>query len=366
MSVTRRGFLKKVLAAGGAGAVLATADRAGAIEEFHGYPERYGVLTDVSKCIGCRSCEAACNQQHDLPEPEVPFTDLDVLEKKRRTTSKAYTVVNRYETKTRELPAYRKIQCNHCNEPACISACFVKALYKTKEGPVLWNKDLCVGCRYCLVACPFYIPAYEYEKAFTPRVMKCTMCFKKITSGRGAPACAEACPTETMTFGKLTDLIHLARERIRREPDKYVDHIYGEMEVGGTSWIYISDVPFDEIDLPTDLGTTPYPQYTKSALTWIPPIIVTWPVILGGVYALCKRRDEVHAKEQADAVASAIEETREATEKKQEQLKAGEIRRLKTSLEKEKKAAVEEAVAEALKEKDGATDEPDEPAGEEG
>ena len=128
MSLSRRSFMQAV-AAGGAG--LIAADALG-IEDFHGYPDRYGMLTDVSKCIGCRSCEAACNAQNGLPEPAEPFEDLSVLAERRRPTASAYTVVNRYEVEGLDQPAYRKTQCNHCNEPACISACFVKALRKTK------------------------------------------------------------------------------------------------------------------------------------------------------------------------------------------------------------------------------------------
>ena len=178
--------------------------------------------------------------------------------------------------------------------------------------------------------------------------MKCTMCFEKFTSGDGPPACAESCPTEAITFGKLGDLVHLARERIRREPDRYVDHVYGEFEVGGTSWLYLSHVPFDQIGLPTDLGTTPYPKYTKSALGWIPMIVVLWPLVLGGLYALNRRRRTIHEKARKEAVETAVAETREAEQKKAEQLKEGALRRARTEFEKEKKAAVEEAVKEAL------------------
>jgi formate dehydrogenase iron-sulfur subunit len=347
MSFTRRGFLKGI-AAGGVGAALLTGDEALASGDFTGYPDRYGMLTDISKCIGCRSCESACNGQHELPKPDRPFEDLSVLDKKRRTTAEAYTVVNAYETEGRTDPAFRKIQCNHCNEPACASACFVKALTKTKEGPVLWDKDLCVGCRYCLVACPFNIPAYEYDEPMTPRVMKCTMCFSKVTSGDGAPACAEACPNEVITYGKLSDLLALARERIRKEPDRYVDHIYGQHEVGGTGWLYISDVPFTQVGMPMDLGSTPYPKYTKSVLGWIPVIVVLWPAVLGGLYAMARRRDAIGDREQADAVAGAIETTRTETKAAADSAHAKAKKREAKKTDREKAAAVKKAVAEAL------------------
>jgi Fe-S-cluster-containing dehydrogenase component len=345
MKVSRRGFLKG-LAAGGA--VLAGADTAGAEGDFQGYPDRFGMLTDISKCIGCRSCEKGCNEWNDLPKPDRPFEDLSVFEEKRRPTAKAYTVVNQYDVPEVAEPAFRKQQCNHCNEPACASACFVRALYKTKEGPVLWNKDLCVGCRYCLVACPFYVPAYEYEDPITPRVMKCTMCFDKFTEGKGAPACAEACPTEAITYGKLSDLLAVARERIRKTPDRYVDHIYGQHEIGGTGWLYISHVPFEEVGLPMDLGGKAYPEYTKSALGWIPNIIVLWPVVLGGVYALARRRDTLDAKERRMAVAEAEETTLAEAKAAAEKAKASALKMAGKKAEREKNAAVKKAVAEAL------------------
>jgi Fe-S-cluster-containing dehydrogenase component len=362
MSVSRRGLLKG-LVLGGAGAALAPAAEALAAEDFTGYPERFGMLTDISKCIGCRVCEAACNAQNELPAPDVPFEDLTVLKERRRTTVDAYTVVNEYAVEGADEPVFRKMQCQHCNEPACVSACFVKALVKTKEGPVLWNKDLCVGCRYCMVACPFNIPCYEYDEPVTPRVMKCTMCFDKFTGGQGAPACAEACPQEAISFGKLSDLLALARERIRKQPDKYVDHIYGENEVGGTSWLYISHVPFDEVGLPTDLGSTPYPKYTKSALAWIPVIVVLWPVLLGGMHAMARRRDRLQARELADAVTKADEAARSETQAKADKSKASALKMAANKAKREQAAAVKKAVEEALeaeRNKDAGGDETEE------
>jgi len=345
MTVSRRGFLKG-LAAGGA--VLAGAGTADAEADFHGNPDRFGMLTDVSKCIGCRSCEKGCNAQHELPKPDEPFEDLSVFDEKRRPTAKAYTVVNRYDVKGAVEPAFRKQQCNHCNEPACASACFVRALYKTDEGPVLWDKDLCVGCRYCLVACPFYVPAYEYDDPITPRVMKCTMCHAKFTQGKGAPACAESCPTEAITFGKLSDLLALARDRIRKNPDRYVDHIYGQHEIGGTGWLYISHVPFEEVGLPMDLGSKAYPEYTKSALGWIPNIVVLWPVLLGGVYALARRRDKLDAKSKREAVSSAVDNAIAETQEAADKAKATALKKAGKKADREKAAAVKKAVAEAL------------------
>ncbi len=124
--------------------------------------------------------------------------------------------------------------------------------------------SVCVGCRYCMIACPFEIPTYEYDNAFWPRVMKCTLCYPRIVKGQ-LPGCVESCPVEALTFGKRDQLLKIARERIRQYPDRYVDHIYGENEMGGTSWLHLSAVPFGDVGMREDLGTTPAP-----ALTWAP------------------------------------------------------------------------------------------------
>jgi hypothetical protein len=144
-----------------------------------------------------------------------------------------------------------------------------------------------------MVACPFDVPAYEYHSALHPRVRKCTFCFEtRLKEGR-APACTEACPREVMTFGRREDLIKLARQKIARNPDKYVDHIYGEHEVGGTSWMYISSQPFEKIGFRTDLGTTPYPSLTRNYLSAAPLVMAIWPAFFLSIYLFTKRKDEL-------------------------------------------------------------------------
>ena len=155
-----------------------------------------------------------------------------------------------------------------------------------------------MGCRYCMVACPFGMPAYTYDNPTSPVIRKCTMCFERIAREGGRPACAEICPVEAITFGRRKDLIALARRRIAEEPDRYVDHIYGEHEAGGTCWLYLSPVPFEEIGFRTDLGTTPYPELTKGFLSAVPLVLMMWPALLMGAYAFTKRRERL-AREQA-------------------------------------------------------------------
>ncbi len=176
--MNRRAFLGTVATIGGA-AMVGSSTLARASGDFSGYPNSYGLLTDFTQCVGCRSCEAACNKENGLPKPSTPFDDVSVFNQTRRPDSHAYTVVNRYDNpKDKNAPFYRKVQCNHCQEPACASACPIHAYNKTPEGAVMYNKDLCFGCRYCMIACPFYVPAYDYESALEPKIVKCTMCYE--------------------------------------------------------------------------------------------------------------------------------------------------------------------------------------------
>ncbi|MFC1942896.1 4Fe-4S dicluster domain-containing protein [Chloroflexota bacterium] len=268
-------------------------------KDLSGWPDRVGMLTDITRCIGCRRCEAACNKANNLPAPSVSFEDKSVFSKKRNTDAETYTVVNRYPDPKTGEPVYSKVQCNHCVEPACASACLVGALKKQPEGPVTYNEKICIGCRYCMTACPFYIPAFEYFDAGTPAIQKCFMCFDRISEGE-VPACATECPVEAITFGKRSELLKLARDRISNKPEKYIDHIYGEHEVGGTDWLYISSVPFKELGFPSDLETKPYPEYTREFLSDVPLILVACPALLGGFYLLSKRREQIQNETNKD------------------------------------------------------------------
>lgn len=341
MSISRRKFLGWMGAAG-LGVSVGKAADAATTKHFTGHPDAVGVLHDISLCVGCRSCEAACNKVNELPLPDKPFNDLTVLNTKRRTTPTAYTVVNKYEVSgNSSKPVFRKIQCNHCLEPACASACFVRAFTKTKEGAVTYDSSVCVGCRYCMIACPFEIPTYEYNEPLTPRVMKCTLCYPRISKGQ-KPGCVEACPTEALTFGKRSDLIKIAHEKIRKHPDKYVNHIYGEHEMGGTNWLYVSHVPFNEIGMREDLGVIPAPQLTAGALGSVPIIVGLWPVLLLGIYAVSKRKEQVAEEELTGAVSEAIEKTNQAAEQK--------LAKALEAAKKEKEAAIAAAVKKALDE----------------
>lgn len=303
MEINRREFLKRTAVIGGcvvAGSFVADPTRVFAAQDSAGRPDRYAMLSDVARCVGCRQCEAACNKANNLPAPKIPFDDLSVLDKERRTDAQSYTVVNRYQNPEWIKPVYRKQQCMHCAEPACASACLVAALKKTPEGPVIYNEKVCIGCRYCMTACPFYIPTFEYFDAVSPAIQKCFMCYRVRLSKGIIPACAEVCPAQAITFGKRSELIKAARERIRREPDRYIDYIYGEHEVGGTDWLYISGVPFEEVNLPMNLGVTPYPEFTTEFLSAVPLVLVVWPALFTGFYAWTSRRRRMIESETAN------------------------------------------------------------------
>ncbi len=341
MSINRRTFLG-LLGATSVVAATGQAAHAAGNHHFEGHPGAKGVLFDATLCIGCRKCEEACNVVNELPRPEKPFDDLTVLEAKRRTTEKDYTVVNQYQT-SRPGVAFRKQQCNHCQEPACASACFVKAFIKTPEGAVVYDPTLCVGCRYCMIACAWSVPAYEYDEALSPRVMKCTMCHPRILEGK-LPGCVEICPKGALTFGTRKELLDVARQRIRNFPDRYVDHIYGEREMGGTNWLYISGVPFTELGLPGDLGTTSAPELTSGALAAVPVVTGLWPILLTGVYAISKKREKQEKQEKEAAVAAALKKAAEQAEAKlAAELEKAEVAN-RRRIEVEVKNAVEQAM----------------------
>ncbi|TVM18308.1 hypothetical protein DPQ33_06020 [Oceanidesulfovibrio indonesiensis] len=335
----RRRFLGLMGAAGVSLAASGKAKAAG--KEFHGYPGSNAVLFDATRCIGCRECEAGCQKVNDLPMPEKPFDDLTVLDQKRRTNSDNFTIVNKYDV-GREKPVFRKFQCNHCLEPACASACFVRAFKKEPNGSVTYDASVCVGCRYCMIACPFEVPTYEYHEALTPRIRKCHMCYERQLEGK-LPGCVQACPKEALTFGDRDTIIKIARERIRTNPGKYIDHIYGEHEMGGTSWLYVSGVQFDQIGM-RDVGTTSAPELTAGALAAVPVVVGLWPVLLGGIWAVNKRKEKIAAQEREEAVKNAVAETQEKAQQKMSEALTKAEESAQRRIDNEVKKAVDEAL----------------------
>jgi formate dehydrogenase iron-sulfur subunit len=257
--------------------------------------QNMSILTDVTRCIGCDKCVEACRDANDLP-PDKPWrwqrniTDL--------STSR-WTTIERVESDAGDRFARR--HCRHCLEPACVEACIVGALQKTPEGPVIYDRDICIGCRYCMIACPFEIPRYSWEDR-VPYVQKCDLCYQRVKDEGKLPACVEACPTEATIFGEREDLLKEARRRLATEPGKYIQRIWGEREVGGTSVLHISDVELELTDLETAVrDETPMPERTFKVLHHMPTVFVQMAVVMGGIYWVIERREKLAAERAAQA-----------------------------------------------------------------
>ena len=255
---------------------------------------QYAILTDTTLCTGCEDCVKGCKEENELGEdmPRRWKRHIDDLSSTRYTT-----IVQK--------PGSRFVRqfCRHCLEPACASACIVGALQKTPEGAVVYDGDRCMGCRYCMMACPFGIPRYDWEAA-VPYVRKCTFCHHRISKGK-APACVEACTYDATIFGKRDELIAEAHRRIEANPDRYVNKVFGETEVGGTSMIYISDISLDFLAWKPDLGGEPLPDRTWAALSKVPPIFLGMGGLMAGIHWITARRVKVAEAEAASASADA-------------------------------------------------------------
>jgi formate dehydrogenase iron-sulfur subunit len=270
----------------------------------------YGVLVDLTVCVGCRACVVACKEKNDLPLDQADYVQLaardqlnkldpSVVTEQPKLSADAFTVVEYHlvgEQGKEPFWVFVKRQCMHCLQPACESACPVGAFEKNEQGPVLYDAGKCMGCRYCMMACPFGVPTYEWD-SWNPVVKKCTFCFdlildESLPPTERVPACVRSCPANALVFGNRDVLLREAHRRIENNPGKYVDHVYGEFEAGGTSWLYISPVPFEELGFPTNVGVRPYPEYTAGALGSVPLVVVFGSTLLAGLYVALKRRRE--------------------------------------------------------------------------
>ncbi len=232
------------------------------------------ILTDLTKCVGCEACVWACKEINELPRDDGA----------RKLSATTWTVVEEHNG------VFVRHQCMHCVDPACASVCPVAALQKTPEGAVIYDETRCIGCRYCMVGCPFGIPKYEWDSPL-PRVQKCILCFEKRLKEGRQPACTEACPTKATVFGDRDELVREAQRRIRAHPDRYVDHIYGLHEAGGTSVLYISGVPFEALGFKVTLRDDPYPRLTWEILSKLPNVVGVGGVLMFGIWWVVNRRE---------------------------------------------------------------------------
>jgi len=284
--------------------------------------EQYGYLIDTTKCVGCRSCQVSCKQWNELEAEKTRIDgDKEGLQNPTTMSAKTFTVVTYSEVENPRAPGglnyvMTKRMCMHCNEPACASACPVTAIHKTAEGPVVYDSKKCIGCRYCMWACPWGVPTAEWD-SLAPKIQKCTMCYgrngescpetrngvatgeaEKVSFGKalGQPICTKACPPGALKFGKRGELLEEARARIKADPTRYFDGIYGEHEAGGTNVMYLSPVPFEKIGLPK-VELTSYPARSELALGAVPAAVIGVGAALGATYAVKKRAAEVEKAE---------------------------------------------------------------------
>jgi len=279
--ITRRDFLKITgLALGGS---LLSNQTAHAAPPCKDSADAFAMLYDSTICVGCNACTNACRTWNETED------EIDVrgyYDAPQELTSDTWTLIQLYK-EDNENYAFVKRQCMHCLDPGCVSGCPVHALQKTPEGPVVYDADRCIGCRYCQYTCPFHVPRFEWDETI-PVITKCTFCNDRLAVGDG-PACAEICPTGALTWGKRGELVAEAESRIENETERYVNHVYGKDDAGGTSVLYLAGVPFAKLGL-GDLGTDPIPQLSEDTSDVIlPAIMLGGPVALAAIWAVAKK-----------------------------------------------------------------------------
>ena len=246
------------------------------------------ILTDVTKCIGCLKCVSACKETNNL-EMDVPR----VWQKNDGLSAENWTSIIQKRDKN-----YVRKQCRHCLEPACASACPVGALHKTKEGAVVYDSDKCLGCRYCMMACPYGIPRYDWDQA-VPYVRKCILCYDRIKKGE-QPACTKACPEGATIFGERKALLRIAHKRIKENPGKYINKVWGEHEIGGTSVLYLSGIDLGFLSYKTRLGNKPLPDIMVPAMESVPFSFVGMGGFMLGLNWIIRRRMEFSKQQNKD------------------------------------------------------------------
>lgn len=282
----RREFLKKG-AAIAVGAVLFPKT----LEASHKGPsdEWYAMLYDATKCIGCKSCTVSCKRVNHLP-PELERDGIHDMA--IDLSAKAKTIIKLYKSKDGSKSSFVKKQCMHCVHPACVSACPVSAMQKDKKtGIVFWDGNRCIGCRYCMVSCPFEVPKFEWDKAI-PNIVKCDMCKDTYLKEKDTTACADVCPTGAIVFGKRYELLYEAKKRIKENPERYYPRVYGERDAGGTSVFYLvpKGISFQDLGFP-ELKESPA-RISETIQHGIYEIVVPPFLTVGALYLVLKRAEK--------------------------------------------------------------------------
>ncbi len=218
-----------------------------------------GLLYDATKCVGCKSCMVACNEANNL----TPDTRVDGIHQEPAALNYfTKNIIKLYRTADGSDHSYFKQQCMQCADPSCVAACMFRAMRKDQEtGIVWWEGSMCVGCRYCEIACPFHIPAFQWDR-FNPKIVKCELCRERLGKNL-QPGCTSVCPTKAVVYGRRKDLLAEAKRRIANNPGRYFENrVYGEDDGGGTQVLYLSRVAFGKLGLP-NLGDDPVPERLK-------------------------------------------------------------------------------------------------------
>ncbi len=273
----RRDFLKASL---GGGAALLGAGNAEARGNLEPTEEAIGMLYDSTLCIGCKACVSKCKEVNGMPP--TPLGDETAWDSAYDLSAQTLNVIKVYSDGEGELKdavengyAFEKRSCMHCVDPGCVSVCPVTAMRRhPKTGIVTHHPDACIGCRTCMVGCPYNVPQFDYDNPFG-EIHKCQMCnqagVERIDKGQ-MTGCAEACPTGATLFGSRKALLEEAKRRMTlkpgeiynyprgdvRSPDshhekavpEYRQHVWGEKEAGGTNVLHISSIPFDKLGMP--------------------------------------------------------------------------------------------------------------------
>jgi Fe-S-cluster-containing dehydrogenase component len=318
MTIDRREFLRAGLVGVAACATLAPAPSEA--RENHPVPDNaIGLLYDSTLCIGCKACQSACKTANELPLDDNIGGGL--WDSPIELSGKTYTVIKLYSHGTMEAKdhaengfAHIKRQCLHCADPSCVSACPVSAMQKDPQiGIVTYNADACIGCRYCVAACPFGVPQFQYDTPI-PKIAKCQLCKHLLADGK-IPACAQACPTGATLFGTYPALSEEIDRRKnmeagipnvfpRRTVDsgdtherpaaQYTEQVYGQKELGGTQVRYLAGIPFDKFGLPVGLPERSYAAQSETLQHTLYGGLAAPAVVLAGLITAAWRGSKDH------------------------------------------------------------------------
>ncbi len=238
-----------------------------------------GLLIDVTKCIGCERCVSACVDANNLNKKQA--------EKDKATVPDGLSANRLTTVHQLSEDRFAKKACMHCLEPSCVSACLVGGITRAENGSIVYDPDKCIGCRYCMLACPFHVPRYEWNST-VPFMVKCELCEERVQNDQ-LPACVETCPEQAIQFGERNELLAKAHHIIDTNPDRYLNHVWGEAEYGGTSVLYISDVDLTAIGWPQN-ELDAIPEMTRPALEATPYIAGSVFAGVAGINWIVKRR----------------------------------------------------------------------------